>query len=500
MDKAKNTEIKSGKMQKIRDNRNNILIFLCVFIVNLIMCSAFLHPHYPHETYKIIHEGYTKYANKYFLAEGRPFTALICRLADILHIPIETFSVISFIFAIIFLSISVVIIYNAYKNKMESNSKWQITLLVAISYIVIMNVFAIEYILFLESSIMSLGILINAIIIKVNLENQKNKYIITFLLGLIAAFCYQGTLAIFPICILTYKLLLEKNTIKEDIKEVLIISILYIILMIIPLIYTKVLFGVSRLDMGVIPFSIKNILMWLRELVIKSLGVIPKFAYVGLVILTILSILVMYKGKGKITFVLKYIFVIIYGAVMCMAPIVGGSILELTPRTCISYACTIGLSLFVLWYIAVKNNTNTQKIFVGVLTLIIFIANFMVFVVITNQHLKVNQKDKENCLKIEAVIEKYEEETGIKVTKIASLRREESCQYYPGFIHAGAITRKALNTWPLRETIIFYTGRELQFELFPMEKYIQYFNGLETQEFSIKQVAIEGDTLYFYGG
>ena len=112
MDKAKNNEIKSGKMQKIRDNRKNILIFLCVFIVNLIMCSAFLHTHYPHETYKIIHIGYTEYSKLYYIKEARPFSALLTIIADAIHLPIEIYSVISFILAVIILSVSILILYH----------------------------------------------------------------------------------------------------------------------------------------------------------------------------------------------------------------------------------------------------------------------------------------------------------------------------------------------------------------------------------------------------
>ena len=502
MDKAKNNEIKSGKMQKIRDNRKNILIFLCVFIVNLIMCSAFLHPHYPHETYKIIHIGYIEYSKLYYIKEARPFSALLTIIADAIHLPIEIYSVISFILAVIILSISILILYNIFKNKIKNNSRGKSILLLAISYLIIMNYFAIEYIFFMECCIMALAILFTMIIVKINIKDEKNKYVKTFLLGLIVVFCYQGALALFPIIVLTYKLLFEKNTIKQNIKEIIKISILYIFLMVIPILYTKLLFNGSRLQVGAAEVNISDILFWIKQLAVKSLEVIPPFVHIGIVTITAISIAVIYKEepKEKAIYIVKYIFIILYAIVMSLAPIVTGSGLELTPRTCIAYSCTIGLSLLVLFIIINNNDNKYQKIYIVIFTIIIFILNFILYVIITNQHLQVNKIDKENCLKIGEIIEEYEEKNDIKVTKIATLRRENSSQYYPGFIHAGTLTRKALNTWPLRETIIFYTGRELQFELFPMEKYVQYFNGLESQVFSIKQVAIEGDTLYFYGG
>ena len=87
------------------------------------MCFAFLQPHYPAETYKIVNIGYTRYTIAYFLKEGRPFTAILSILADFLHIPVEIYSVSSFIVALIFLSIATAMLYYMLKNKIRSNSK-----------------------------------------------------------------------------------------------------------------------------------------------------------------------------------------------------------------------------------------------------------------------------------------------------------------------------------------------------------------------------------------
>ena len=108
--------------EKIK-NQKTILLFVIIFIVSLIMCFAFLQPHYPTETYKIVNIGYTRYSIAYFLKEGRPFTAILSILADFLHIPVEIYSVTSFIIALIFLSIAIVMLYNMLKNKIKSNSK-----------------------------------------------------------------------------------------------------------------------------------------------------------------------------------------------------------------------------------------------------------------------------------------------------------------------------------------------------------------------------------------
>lgn len=486
----------------IKKYRKNILLFLVVFLVALTMCFAFLQPHYAHETYKIIHIGYTEYSYDYFLKEGRPFTALFSVLADKINLPIEIYIIASFILALIFLSISVVLVYNLFREKIINCSKWMEVILVLISFLIIFNYCAIEHIYFLECFIMAFGILLSVIMAKIIIKNEKYKYIKATLLGLIVVSCYQGSLAIFPMLVLVYKLFIEKSSIKNIIKDIVKISVIYIILMLLTILYSKILFGGSRVQMGAEPFSITEVWEWTIQLVVNSLGVILPYVHIAFIILTVLVILFWAKNskKEKTIYILKYLFIIVYSIGMSLAPIIGGSGLELTPRTCIAYGCTIGLSLYIMLLVISANSKKYQVVLISIITIFTFLCNISIYVVITNQHIEVNKLDKENCEKIEKVIEEYEAETNIKVTKIAAATKKGNIEYYPGFIHAGAITRRALNTWPLRETIIFYTGRDLEFVGFPIDKYEKEYKEKIWDDFSLELVSIEGDTLYFFGG
>lgn len=484
----------------LKTHKRDIAIFFFVFIVSLIMCSAFLRPHYTHETYKIINIGYKDYSDLYFLKEGRPFTAMLTMIADLINLKIEIYILLSFISALIFLSLSVVSVYNIFKYK--TNNKILNFIFVLVSFITIFNYLALEHVYFIECSIMSLGIFLSVQCAKIIIYDEKNKYVKTFLLGLIVVFCYQGSLAFLPMIVIFYKLFFEKDTLKQNIKDIFKISIIYIILMLLTIIYSKVLFGVTRTQIGAEPFSIIEVWKWAIQLAINSLGVIPPYVHIGYITLTILIIILLMKKtkKEKALYIFKYLFIVIYSVFLSLAPIVGGSGLELTPRTCLAYGCTIGLSLYLMLYIVVENNKKRQMNFISLIVICTFLLNCSIYCIITNQHLVVNRIDKENCEKINKVIETYENKTGVKVTKIASIRRIGTCEYYPGFVHAGTMTRRALNTWPLRETINYYTGRKLQFVVFPKEKYYQYFFGKAYDNFSLEQVVIEGDTLYFYGG
>ena len=60
----------------IKKHKQDIIIFVIIFILSLIMCSAFLQPHYPHDTYKIINDGLAEHSFIRFLQDGRPFSAI----------------------------------------------------------------------------------------------------------------------------------------------------------------------------------------------------------------------------------------------------------------------------------------------------------------------------------------------------------------------------------------------------------------------------------------
>ena len=95
------------------------------------------------------------------------------------------------------------------------------------------------------------------------------------------------------------------------------------------------------------------------------------------------------------------------------------------------------------------------------------------------------------------MVEEYEVSTNIRITKIACVIRSNVAEYYPNMIHAGAITQRALDTWAARETISFYLDRKLLFVDILPEQYIKWWGDKHWNSFSIEQVVIEGETLYF---
>ena len=101
-----------------------------------------------------------------------------------------------------------------------------------------------EYLLFPESAVMCLGVLFNVIAIKFMVDNPKCKYIKIFLALLVAVFCYQGVLNMFPvIAILVYivKQILDKREYKVKEKEFFVemIKLAFIVIVVLAICYEE---------------------------------------------------------------------------------------------------------------------------------------------------------------------------------------------------------------------------------------------------------------------
>ena len=114
-------------------------------------------------------------------------------------------------------------------------------------------------------------------------------------------------------------------------------------------------------------------------------------------------------------------------------------------------------------------NKNNKKFILGMLTITILIS-YMIIVVINSesimlQHKRVNKLEKIEVNKIEQYIEEYENNTGIKVTKIAKIVDTGNLDksYFEGTKNKTSFTHNAIRTsWAADGVINFYTKRRLQ--------------------------------------
>lgn len=486
-------------MEQLKKHKKELILFAIVFVIALTMCGAFLQPHYTHDTYRIVYDGYADYAQNWFLKEARPFSALLTFGAGAIGLSIESYSLISFLLAIVFFTCSIIIVYKIFEKELTKNSKWMHVLILITSFVIIFNYLAIEHIFFVECCMFALGILLSVLAAKVVINKEQYAHIKAFIILVIGAFCYQGSIAIFPMIVFAHELLLKKQSFKENFMELLKTTLVYGIAMFLTIIFARIMADASRISMNFDAVNISTIISTLKDLVVNSLGVIPPYVNIGVIAFTILYIVLFDKSeaKAKTFYILKYLLVVLAAITICMAPVFVGSATFIYPRISIAYGTTIGISLLVMLYIVQNSKKKYQLIIVSVIIIITFILNFGLYVALTNQHILTNKIDKESCLLIKQKVEEYEEDTGITITKIASIIHPRVEAYYPNMIHAGAITQKALGTWATRETISFYLDRKLLFVDISPEQYIPWWGDKHWNSFSIEQVVLEGDTLYF---
>lgn len=483
---------------KIKEKNKTIIIGIIIFLFSLCICFAFLRPHYTHDTYNIARQGYVQYAQDRFIKEARPFSAMLNILAELIHLPIDSYMLLSFLLSLVFLSMSVVIIYQLLKSELESkDTKWNVMLLL-VSYLMIFSYMAVEHILFLESCILGLSVLLTILAVKVIIVGGKYAYAKAMLLLFLAVFSYQGSIGLFPIFLMTYYFFIHPIETKKAMKITIITWMMYIMAMAATVIFVKVFFGGSRIQIGTVTVGIVQLIENLKQLVINSLYVIPKYFHVGILLLTIVWLAFMSKMsvKGRIKSIFQYGLILLTAIGICIAPILLGSGLTLQPRMCITYGSTIGISLLImLLTIRIDSVKYTKSILYSIIVISV-IFNSGIYLILTNQHMEVNQRDKQACEQIEKIIQKYEKENQIEVTKIAGTLKYNNKKYDDDMIPIEEYTQRSLGSWALRDTVIFYTKRNMEIAPISRQQYLEYFGDKNWDEFSEEQVVIIGDTLY----
>jgi len=282
--------------------------------------------------------------------------------------------------------------------------------------------------------------------------------------------------------------------------------------MLLSILYVKIFFGGSRIQIGAVQIELDNIINSLKYLVVDSLGIIPSYLHIGIIIVTLIFIIIPNNKKMRERLIecIKYLFIVFSSILICMMPVLTASGLELEPRMCMAYGCTIGISLLFMYKNIYKENdpkinedtevtisTKIKKYILYINIFIIFVLTSLLYNTLTMQHIEINKIDKEIATKVEKIISNYEKETGLKVTKIAGTFDLNVKKYEKGFIPTRAYNQRSTSDWSLRETIIYYTKRKMLLTGISFEQYIEFFDLKDWDEFSEEQVVIKGDTIYF---
>lgn len=502
---------------KKKIEKKEVLIWIGILSTILIVCSNFLQMHYSSDTFVLYNLGYLKYPSEYFLRDGRIISTLFCYLGGILHLPIPVYIIAMDFIGMIFLSVAIYIMSKIFINIIKPTKlKWEILIYLA-AFILILNQYTLEYLLFPESAVMCLGILFTVLAVKEFVDNDnKYKYLKIFLYLLLTGLSYQGELNIFPILailVLVLKQIKEKKETKEFIKDfakelikliVVTVSILVICLGIVHI--SEYFFGSTKknimeiTNMRTFIRKLNIVLRYSKEIIINCINMFPQYSVVACVII---SLIIMIITKAKFQTIVNYIFLVIVSIASVVLPLFAVTA-GICARLSIPVMMIFGMSLIILIANVQAEKKKYKRRIVIIFTILLFIMNAVFIIRNTTEHIAANKVDENDGKTINYLIEKYEEKNNIKVTKFGYTYDFEPQQFAVGIEHMQSLTeRKLACSWCVLYAMDYYCQRD--FELVQFDTSVLRENEEESlnrngnrnyEVFSDEQIIFKDDTIY----
>ena len=400
---------------------------------------------------------------------------MVCYLAGFLKIPIPAYIVGMDFLGIIFIGSSTYLMSQILEKIINPQKQITKICLIASCFVLILNQFVLEYLLFPESAVMCLGVFLNVFAIKVMIDSPKHKYIKIFCLLLIATFCYQGVLNMFPVlAMLTYivKELVDKREYKIKEKEFF-IEMLKLAIIVISVL--TICFGTiklcnyilnSRQDrrMHLVNFEAvmlrgKTVLEYMQELWTKGMHMLPPHTGDIVIVVTLVMLILLKTNKELIK---QYILLLIIAFTICIVPMFIFNT-GICGRVNVPLMMLWGTGLIVLLtQTTLLEETKKVKFVYGLIIFSFIINNIFIMQTIT-EHIASNKVEENMGKTIKRAVENYEQETGITVTKFGYIYDREPQQHATGIKPMQSMTeRKLACSWSIRSAMNFYCERKFE--------------------------------------
>lgn len=502
---------------KAKINRNEIYILLGILGSIIIICINFLQMHYSSDTFVLYNLGYFKYPSEYFLKDGRLISTLFCYLGGFLHLPIPAYIIIMDFIGMVFLAISIYIISKIFISIIKPENKKKEILIYLASFVLILNQYTLEYLLFPESAVMCLGVLFTVLAIKNFVGNQKYKYIKVGIFLLVTGLCYQGELNIFPILailVIMIKQIKEnkdlKGFLKDTLKELFKLVLITVIVLAITFIIVKIcgnLFGQDRQSFMIINNArvlrrkTNLVLNYSQDILINCISMFPKYS---ILICPILTIILLTLTKAKLHTIVNYIFVVFMAVISAILPL-----FIVTAAVCARLSLPVmmifGISLLFLIANLKSDELKYKEKIISIVVIIVFILNALFIVINSTEHIAANKVDENDGAQIKYLIEEYENRTGIEVTKFAYKYDFKPQQFAVGIKPMQSLTeRKLACSWCILYAMDYYCKKNFELVEFDtsilmegQDKANMYHNGNQDYKaFSSEQIKFKNDTMY----
>ena len=478
-------------------------VFFIFLFLNLLFYGTFVIKHYAADTYFTEALGWKITVLQYF-SNGRWLMSLLSLFCGFFHISSTHEQFISWSIAVLSVSLASYIVYTLLKNRFNAeNKRPQNGWIVLISFMLISNVFLIEYFIFAEyTGAMCLGIFFNVLGAKYILkfmENIKWKY---YFLGILFAILgingHQGNFAILIlVCVLcTYGMF---DSFKKFIAQNFIIGSAYLIPALINMFEVRI-GNAARLSNGHIDLiaSFLKSTDGLKVLLKTTANFMPAYFYIVCIFIGGLFFIyhIIQKKEWKMLLIGAYWFIIASLGIYAPLMITDYNYIDAASRTVYILGSALPVILIGLLYLDVSLKNS---FFLPLFTLFFLAVQYWGITRTTTSHYFANAVDRYEAQYIGNYLREYEAQNGVQVTKMALYWDKNVSGFAPGILAGyGAINERIMsNGWAAPLAVMCLDGYQIEAVETSDEVYQQYFKDKDWNQMDEEQFVVIGDTLHF---
>lgn len=463
------------------------------FFISVIFFGLLFKMEYATDTYSVFNFDKQAIFNQYAMS-GRFITAIVGKMVKILNLSEQAIYLGSYILAIACAVFSQYLLYTIIEKNVENN-----IFRLIIPTLIVINPFSIELFLYIEKGIMWFGILMCIIGVKSIVsffETNKRKYILFATILIFIANCsYQGIVGIFVSITLVF-ILKYSNSIKQFIINNFIVSSVYAVPAVLDFLIMKLIFKTNRTN-GQVVFidSLKKILKYLIQMYVKMFNIMPKYAFILLILFTFAVFCSKIWKEKKILPILKFLCLITGITFFATAPqfIQPTDSIWFVPRSTYSFASMYGI---LVLYLTMNYEINgLLKKSIIAITCFFILFQIQKFIKIEKDRYILNKKDENITMQIIEQINKYEKKTGKAITQVSIYEDEKPKFTYDGIFATGDMNIKCYSTdWSAIEILKYYSKKDLK--LVEKNKEIELrFKNRNWDEFSFEQIIFKDNTI-----
>lgn len=241
----------------------------------------------------------------------------------------------------------------------------------------------------------------------------------------------------------------------------------------------------------------------IRALFLNCLGILPKYFYTMLLIVTIglLLIIIFYVKHGKDKYKLMFASVVTLIGIFMATFVTAVFDTWLPHRVLVGFVTLLPVIVImsVTLLIQERESRGRQLLMIAMLALLsfyLFISWYFTISIFRGQIIT-NAIDQRDAQFYYEQIIKYEETTGCEIKNVAYKRDLNYTEILPGVIASKSINERAFSTpWAQREIMRLLEEKILTVVPFDDEIYNAYFSDMDWNTLSEEQVKCVGDTAY----